>query len=572
MTPLGNRGVKIATTEMMGNFGLKGNIGQSSWKWDAYVSYAKLTQEFQSLNYIDIATIAPDFGCTTAPGAGSCTPIDIFNLSDPSTQAILKSAEIDPYSNTLYQMKSGNVSVNGSLFSLPAGDAQLAVGLSDRKEYLNTQVDPLLNSTFSTPGGVPTISCPGPGSLCSSPSQGGYSVKEAYAELFIPILKDLPFVHALNVDLGDRYSKYSDVGSTSNWKVAVEYRPIEDLLLRATVSKVFRAPSPTDLYAGPSADAPVAVDPCAGNPQYASNPACQGFKVPLQSETQITAYSMGSVFAAEHGLSSAQLLPEHGKSFDYGFVYDPHFLPRLSVNADYYRIVLDNLITSGFGFAQTVLNQCFNEGGPICSHIARNPDGSIKFVTEVAYNTGDLTAQGVDYGAHYKFPATTWGAFAVGLDGSYVQRYDISQGGFTQGLAGHFDKTYGNYARNRGLLTVDWTKGPWMAHWQTRYVGPIKIGYADSSLGPSGLNTQGPGAYIPNPVGPVVPVPSVTTSSFSVGYNVAPINTVIQVGVDNVFDRQPPMMYLNNVLNANTDVNTYDAVGRYYHASVTVKF
>jgi iron complex outermembrane recepter protein len=31
-------------------------------------------------------------------------------------------------------------------------------------------------------------------------------------------------------------------------------------------------------------------------------------------------------------------------------------------------------------------------------------------------------------------------------------------------------------------------------------------------------------------------------------------------------------MYQNNVLNANTDVNTYDTVGRFYRASVTVKF
>ena len=58
----------------------------------------------------------------------------------------------------------------------------------------------------------------------------------------------------------------------------------------------------------------------------------------------------------------------------------------------------------------------------------------------------------------------------------------------------------------------------------------------------------------------------------SLGYNIEPINTYVSLGVDNIFDKQPPLLYLNNVLNANTDVSTYDLLGRYYHASVTVKF
>jgi outer membrane receptor protein involved in Fe transport len=46
----------------------------------------------------------------------------------------------------------------------------------------------------------------------------------------------------------------------------------------------------------------------------------------------------------------------------------------------------------------------------------------------------------------------------------------------------------------------------------------------------------------------------------------------VQFGVDNLFDKQPPLLYLNNVLNANTDVSTYDTIGRYYHASFNIKF
>jgi len=60
--------------------------------------------------------------------------------------------------------------------------------------------------------------------------------------------------------------------------------------------------------------------------------------------------------------------------------------------------------------------------------------------------------------------------------------------------------------------------------------------------------------------------------SASVSYALPRINSRIDIGVDNVFDKQPPMMYQNNVLNANTDVNTFDTIGRYYFARYTVKF
>jgi hypothetical protein len=96
------------------------------------------------------------------------------------------------------------------------------------------------------------------GTGCVSPIVGGFNVKEAYGELLIPILKDVPFASALNLTVGDRYSKYSNFGSTNNTKFAIEYRPIEDLLLRGTVSKVFRAPTISDLYQGATSSAPQA--------------------------------------------------------------------------------------------------------------------------------------------------------------------------------------------------------------------------------------------------------------------------------------------------------------------------
>ncbi|HEX4480106.1 MAG TPA: hypothetical protein VH082_04810, partial [Rudaea sp.] len=140
-----------------------------------------------------------------------------------------------------------------------------------------------------------------------------------------------------------------------------------------------------------------------------------------------------------------------------------------------------------------------------------------------------------------------------------------------QGLAGHFDKTFGNFARVRALATLDWNMGPWNANWTARYIGRITLGYAEPGLGPSGVESS-TNPYNPAPIGPVLHYGAVTYHNASIGYNIEPINTYVGLGVDNIFDKQPPLLYQNNVLNANTDVSTYDLLGRYYHASVTVKF
>ena len=410
-------------------------------------------------------------------------------------------------------------------------------------------------------------------------------MKEAYAELLVPILKDVPFAHSLNVDIGDRYSKYSNFGSTSNWKVAIEYRPIED-----------SAPARNGVQSFSSSDRHQSLWPahrkltrngCERSLRRTirpRRPVTRHVKAlyvpPADAFSQMTGYTTGSVVRSRARPEQREALqPEFGKSFDYGFVYDPEWIPGLSVNADYYRILLNNLIVSGAGTAQTILTQCFNTQGPLCGNIFRATDGSIKFVIESAFNSGNLVDQGLDVGAHYRLPTTAWGNFRVGVDGSYIEKYNINQGGFVQDLAGHFDKTFGNFARVRGLATLDWNLGPWNANWTTRYIGRITVGYANQCLGPSADEGDIPNGNNScddyngtltgfNPVH----YGAVTYQNASLGYNIEPINTFVQVGVDNIFDKQPPLLYLNNVLNANTDVSTYDLAGRFYRASVTVKF
>jgi len=580
-TGVGQRQGHVTTTTDQGTLGLRGTIG--TWNWDAEYTYGHFSQQVHTLgDFIYNTQFKQALGpsalvngvptCLTAPLAqggtaiANCTPLNIFDVNDPASLAVEKQYVATLFANNMTVRRQYAVNANGPIFSLPAGDAELAVGADYRKEYANNLVDYL---TIANPL---TGTCSAPQSACTSPLQGGFNVKEAYGELFIPVLKDMPFAHALNVDLGARYSKYSLAGSTSNWKVSVEWRPIEDLLLRGTVQKVFRAPTLGALFAAASGNAPPFNDPCIGldaSQLAAHSNACQNvppgstFQSLQNGLAQATGVLSGSVAAG------VNLAPEQGKSFDWGAVYSPHFVPGLTLNADLWRIYLNNTITQpGAG---VIAGTCFsNNASPLCALIHRRPNGQVAFISQPTVNLGRLDTSGLDAGLTYQIPQMAWlpGRFTLAVLGTYLTRYNIntvpgSPGGQVFHVAGHYYNSIGSYPRVRGQLNLNWQDGPWNASWRINYIGSETAGSwnpAENQNGESGAQLY------------AFRVPTIVYNYAQVSYDVQPLNTTLSVGVDNVFDKQPPIFTQSITLNADTDVNTYDTIGRFYWARATVKF
>jgi outer membrane receptor protein involved in Fe transport len=580
--------------------GFKGNfnIGEQNWQWDVGYNYGHISQIITNYglpnqNVLNQA-FGPSFlnadgvvqcGTPTAPiSLGDCTPANPFNLYNSNTQAVIQAAAAPALIDVWNIERTMHADVSGGLFDLPAGTVQLAGGVSYRKEYTNNIVsnDLLLNPVTGT-----CIL----GSACSAKLQGGYNVKEAYAEVFIPVLKDIPFIHALNVTLGDRYSKYSTFGSTNNWKIGVEYRPIEDLLLRGTVSTVFRAPGIGDVFGPPISSAPLlSADPCdhitVANPACANVPTDGTFVNQLVAAgQQLKALTSGSAYAG------FPLGPENGKSFDFGAVYSPHFVPGLSASVDVWRIYLDNVITT-VG-AQSVVNLCFNGQAQFCPMISRsaNPTsaGQITQILLPTANLGRFDVKGVDWAINYRLPQFSFGQFNVGLTGTYMKQAKVQsapgqEGNSALNYVGVMGSTGSSlqascpggapgaicfFPRNRAQGTLAWQLGPWDAQWKVQYISHFQVGSLDARQGATGalgFNPSGPaGAY-------VLKYGNYVYNNLTVGYNIQPINTRIDIGVDNVFDKQPPFLYANNSQNANTDPNDFDVIGRYYWGRITVKF
>ena len=66
-------------------------------------------------------------------------------------------------------------------------------------------------------------------------------------------------------------------------------------------------------------------------------------------------------------------------------------------------------------------------------------------------------------------------------------------------------------------------------------------------------------------------VPSYTQTDLQLGYRLPELaNSEVQLGVRNLTDRQPPLIYSG--FNASTDMRTYDAIGRFYWMRWTARF
>jgi iron complex outermembrane receptor protein len=559
---LGNRSSKSDTTTTQVTAGLRGSLGIGNWQWDLAGTYAGTDQDSQIEGYLFRPLLQPAVGPNFIDGDGvvqcgtpdniipNCVPINPFNLESEQSVEALNRIAAGYHTNYSFVQRIATLNFNGDLFEMPAGPLAAAVGL----EYGDQ--DGSFDTDYNTQAQPPLFNvCQLSNETCSGDSRGDYSVKSVYLELFAPILKDIPAVQALNLTAGVRYSDYSLFGDSTDMTFKVEYRPISDLMLRASYAEVFRVPTLYDLYQAPASSASQFNDPCVGltAEMVAANPnfslACENI-VPNGGFEQPNAQIDGLL------LGSEELTPETGEVLTYGFVYDPSWLSGLSVNVDFWDYSLEDVITQLD--VNTIADQCVETGADeFCGLISRFPDGGIFQIRQPTANFGKLDTSGIDFGVSYTMRGTAAGNFRFGVDATYIDKYDslVVAGSDVLEVAGTYDRQYGNYAKWRGTASVGWALEPFNALVSARYIHSLEL------LDPDGQ----PG------IQPPLDIPSATYVDLSFGYTWQE-NTRIQLSVDNLTDEEPPILYQNNVINSNTDVSTYDAIGTYYRVSLSHKF
>jgi len=562
---VGPRTERFETNEYRTVLGLKGQIGESSWLWDAGWVYGQSSQTSEAHGELFraklIDALGPSFieadgtptcGTVAEPIPG-CVPVNFFGPAPaPGSDEFNALQAIAPYFHDRFNGDLNNFYVNlsGDLFELPGGMAQLAVGLESTKETSDSRPDFLrqLNPI--------TGECETTGN-CSSPVIGELSRDEIYAELYLPILSDAPFAERLAFTLGSRYSDYSAFDTSTNSKIGFEWKPFGDLLLRGTFAEVFRSPTINDLFSPTVESADSYSDPCNGT---TTNPNGACANVPLdgsfnQTDSQLNA-SLGG---------NPNLTPEEGWVRTIGFVYSPSFVEGLSFTVDMWQVKLENNI--GTLGSSNILNACYDSGN-FCDLFTRDSAGEVATIDDRLTNPGRVDTKGVDFSVRYALRDTAWGDFRTSLDTTYTARYDRAV--IVEGLgvvdsddfAGEFAESSaggeGHFARIRALGNLAWSKGDWSANYSLRYIHHVdeQVKYSSGLIaGPPELTE--------------IRVPSITYHDLSVAYNF-PSNAKFTLGVDNLTDKTAPLIF--GGFNGSTDVRTYDTIGRFYWMRASISF
>lgn len=569
---LGNRTSKTASDSKVAKMGVRGPLMGSEWNYDFMVGYSRLDQTASVSGYLYQPGLSGAFGpsflnadnvvqCGTMANPialGQCTPVNIFNLADPAQVTALGTISSGYDTDRVYTSKQASFVVDGKMFAMPAGDALVSV----QADY--TELRGEFNVDFLVTATPPLyLNCFLAQETCTGPNSGGYDVSELSAEVFLPLVKDKPGMQALNLTLGSRFSDYSLFGDTTNSTIKLEYRPVEDILLSGTFAEVFRAPTILDLFASPANNSSTFTDPCVGLTQARIDAnanlalACVGVPVDgtfAQPNSQVT----GLLLANEN------LDPETGDVMTFGITWQPGFLNNnFSIRLDYWQYQIDDVITQlDTNFS---INQCVETGDPdFCGLVTRFTDvnnaGIVYLFRQPTVNLGTLETDGIDIGARYSLRETAAGDFTFTLDWTHINNYDNlpAPNAAVVEVAGTYDRQFGNYAENRATAAVGWNMGAFEAQVAARFIDDIVL------LLPSG------GDLLPEE-NPPLPVESFTYLDLYFGYKISDSLKVSLTGT-NITDKQPPMMFQNNVVNANTDVNTYDTLGRRFGLSATYKF
>jgi len=392
---------------------------------------------------------------------GECVPLNILGNGSPSPEALdFILANHSDYARLRQYVASFALSGDtGAFFNLPGGPLGFAAGVEYRKE--TSYFRP---SQFSMDGVL----------IDNSPSQterGSFDVKEAFAELRLPILAKMPFAYDLSLGGAIRISDYSTVGTTTTWNVNGTYAPVRDITFRGTYSSSVRAPNITELFSPQNGTFEFIIDPCGidriseGKPPRAAN--CEAALTALGIDPATFNPADSSFSPQNSSLLGTQggnpdLDSETAKTWTAGVVLQPRFVPGLTMSFDWYDIKLTKAIQ--YSTAQDIVDLCYDQpslDNAYCSLLSRSAStGFISNYQVIPQNVASFRTSGLDMNLLYQLDlGDKAGRLDIRLVGNYLDRLKFvpSLGAEPENERDNFD-----YPAPRWSATFDltWSNGP----------------------------------------------------------------------------------------------------------------
>lgn len=531
----GNRRSETATDTYTGIAGVKGEITHG-WNYDLSYTYGWNQVMSQTSGVGNYAKLLQTYGLQQdTPGdsnstlsynpsvcnaAAGCVLSNPFGKLSPDAAAYSNYTSHDHY---YYQLRDLNLRINNNhVVHMPwnnGGDLGLALGMEHRGEQLAYHPDALVEA-----GQTLTNS--------ASYTGGGFNVSEGYIEGKATLLHNAFLAKDLTIDGQGRYSAYNTFGGTKNWKVSINWAPIQDIRFRATLGTSYRQPNVYELYGGQSLGYASATDPCdsvqaasygAQSPVVAANCARQG----INSSTFSSNFS-GQAPTLYGG--NAKLRPETGRTYTIGTVITPRWIPGLSASVEYWHYTLKNMIT--YLSSQYIMDQCYTgTNTSYCDRITRVAStGQLNAVTSMYDNIGGLKTSGIDFDLDYRIRVTQHDVLTLSNNFqqlvSYLQQNEA--GGQWYNYAGRmmYQSGSGN-PRVRDYATVGWQHGAFGVTYMMQYMGGMvwNDGTTDLKRANGYGRTSTPGIF---------------SHDVTVSYRWKSWN--FEGGVNNLLDKKPPFV------------------------------
>jgi outer membrane receptor protein involved in Fe transport len=602
--------------------GFEGSVPGSDWTWEAFANFGESATfarqtGIYSLNRMRAVLQAPNFGRGFVQqgninqggfGASTATCTSGLNFYNPPaggfSEDCLEAVRADLKNRSKVQQNIWEANATGSLFELPAGPLQAAIGAS----YRETDFE-FINDTLTTQGR--SFQDQALGIYPSGNSFGSIDVKEVYGELLIPLLSDLPAVQNLGLELGGRISDYSTTGTSYTYKVLADWEVTDWLRFRGGYNKAERSPNIGELFLAPQqtfgvnniGDVCSRVNPAPFSANPATNPNAANVeatcRILMNASGDPTAddfyYAPGNAgntdnstfgFAFPTTIGNPNLTPETAKTWTAGAVirspFTSPFLSRLRLSVDWFNIQVDDAIgVNSVGVAQ---RQCFDPvynpavatdpataaQSLFCRNITRNAEnGGLGNVFLTYSNSGRFEVEGVDFNFDWGMDVGP-GTLNVNSLVSWLRKLELAElptdemvdytGTFGTTLLGLNAGAY-DY---RALTTVNYVLGPARVGIQWQHLPSVEDS-AEATLGDT----------------PTTGAPSYNIFHLNGGYALTD-NVDLRFGVENLFNKAPPYTGVNV---SNTDPATtgqlpggsfnsqfYDTNGRRFYVGANVKF
>lgn len=547
----------------------------NNWDYDSALLYSESHSDDLIKNQISTTLLQQSLALNTPDaynifnGSGGSIAEDLTPNPDHVIQSILR--DVTKKAETSLALVDLKLS-NPSIFPVPAGDIAIAVGVEAREEAFRDDRGEAFDGT--TPfvdlvtGEVSQSDALG--SSPTSDTEGSRRVYSAFTELVVPVVSesmDIPFVNEFYVQLAARYENFSDTKNVLKPRVAAFWNVTPGLSIRGSWAEGFRAPNLVQVNdAGLSRinsvnDATRCTALVAAG-EYDNLEACPSYK--------IERYSSGS----------KDLKPEESESLTFGIIYEPEFLPGLTLTTDYWEIEQNNLIglfsldnwaqldllarQAGWSHINVIRDEADEDDIVLYEGTGLTPAGRIQTIIDPYTNLNTRKVAGVDYGLKYEISLQDIGEFNFSFDAFNLLKFDQEAGGAGQDLLdlGFGIDGLGDLIRQdskpkwRYSTRLNWKKDNWSAGLTGYYVGSVLD---------TGAKTSVDGETVQWRVDNWFKVNTKLAYSFKEG-NLR--GTRVTLGIKNVGDRMAPIAderygYMHKL---------HSITGRYYYLDLKMKF